>query len=153
MNPANSAGHRPAVRTIDAPVDVVWDILRDGWTYASWVVGSARIREVDAEWPAEGSRLHHSVGAWPVMLHDHTDVLSSTPRQELVLAPRAWPWGRGVLRLRLEERDGRSVVTMTEDVTSGPVLALPRALRQLLLQPRNEECLRRLAFIAERQSS
>lgn len=153
MKPGDAAGHRPSVRTIDASVDAVWDILRDGWSYASWVVGSARIRDVDADWPAAGSRLHHSVGVWPVMLHDHTDVVSSTPRQELVLAPRAWPWGRAKLRLQLEEQEGGCVVTMTEDVTSGPILTLPRPIRQLLVQPRNDECLRRLSFIAERQAS
>jgi hypothetical protein len=152
MKLRDSAALRPAVRTINAPADAVWEGLRDGWTYASWVVGSARIRDVDTDWPAANSRLHHSVGVWPLMLHDHTDVLACTPGEELVLAPRAWPWGRAALRLTIEERDGRSVVTMTEDITSGPARAVPRALRQLLVGPRNGECLRRLAFIAERRS-
>lgn len=148
----NSTVLRPAVRAIDAPADAVWKLLADGWSYASWVVGSARIRDVDADWPAVDSRLHHSVGVWPLMLHDHTDVVACTPPRELVLAPRAWPWGRAVLRITIEERDGRSVVTMTEDFTSGPARALPRPARQLLLGPRNSECLRRLAFLAERRS-
>lgn len=152
-NTAEPAGLSPVVRTVEAPAAAIWDVLSDGWSYGAWVVGSARIREVDDGWPREQARLHHSVGWWPVMIHDHTDVVSTTPGEELVLSPRAWPWGRSEVRLSIEDRGDSSVVTMTEDVVSGPALALPRAVRQLLLRPRNRECLRRLAFIAQRHTS
>ncbi|GAB3489763.1 SRPBCC family protein [Flexivirga sp.] len=144
---------RPVSRTIDAPAAVVWEVLSNGWSYAAWVVGSARIRAVDAGWPQDRARLYHSVGLWPVMIHDHTDAVSSVPGRELVLAPRAWPWGRSEVRLTLEDRGDTCVVGMAEDVISGPGLALPRAARQLMLRPRNRECLRRLALIAERNGA
>lgn len=151
-NAVDRAEPRPVVRIVDAPADSVWHVLSDGWSYGTWVVGSARIRAVDADWPSARARLYHSVGLWPLLIHDHTDVVSVTPRNELVLSPRAWPWGRSRVRLSIEDRGGTAVVRMAEDVLSGPTLALPRPVRQLLLRPRNRECLRRLAFIAERRS-
>nr|WP_246242866.1 SRPBCC family protein [Flexivirga aerilata] len=143
---------RPTVRRISAPPDAVWEVLSDGWSYASWVVGSARIRALNATWPEPGSRLHHSVGLWPVLLHDHTDVVSYEPNRQLVLAPRAWPWGRSQVRIDVLHDGSQSLVRMTEDVVSGPGTLVPSALRQLLLRRRNRECLRRLAFLAERRT-
>ncbi|MFL6157733.1 MAG: SRPBCC family protein, partial [Marmoricola sp.] len=61
-------------RDISSPGQGVWDVLSDGWLYPSWVVGAARMRDVDASWPAVGSRLHHSVGNWPLLLDDSTEV-------------------------------------------------------------------------------
>ena len=52
----------------------VFAVLADGWLYATWVVGAARIRAVDPQWPAEGSSIHHSVGSWPLLLDDTTTV-------------------------------------------------------------------------------
>ena len=64
-------------RDIDATPDVVFDVLADGWVYAAWVVGASRVRSVDAGWPREGTRIHHSVGAWPLLVHDTTHVTAS----------------------------------------------------------------------------
>ena len=50
-------------------------MLSDGWLYALWVVGAARMRDVDEGWPAVGTRLHHSVGTWPLLIDDTTEVL------------------------------------------------------------------------------
>ena len=50
----------------------VWEVLADGWLYPVWVVGASRMREVDDHWPAEGAKLHHSVGTWPALLDDTT---------------------------------------------------------------------------------
>lgn len=144
---------QPVTRLVHAPASAVWDVLRDGWFYGSWVVGSARIREVDDGWPSEGTRLHHSVGLWPMMLDDHTEVVWSVPEKRLVLSARAWPWGWGEVDLQLENRDGQCVVSMTEDVVCGPGIVVPRPARQVLLRSRNRECLRRLALLAERRRS
>ena len=59
-----------------ATTEQVWSVLADGWSYAMWVVGASRIRAVDTNWPAPGSRIHHSVGVWPVVLSDHTESVS-----------------------------------------------------------------------------
>ena len=80
-------------RRINAPVTAVWAVLADPWLYASWVVGAARIRAVDGDWPAAGARLHHSVGLWPLLLSDHTVVEESQPGSRLQLLARAWPDG------------------------------------------------------------
>ena len=34
-------------RDVDAPGQAVWDVLADGWSYATWVVGASRVRDVD----------------------------------------------------------------------------------------------------------
>ena len=36
---------------VEAPVDAVWAVLADGWSYAGWVVGASHIRDVDTGWP------------------------------------------------------------------------------------------------------
>lgn len=141
----------PAVvtREIDAPSEAVWAVLRDGWLFAGWVVGASRIRSVDAEWPAPGSRIHHSVGVWPALIDDSTRAISADAGRELVLAARAWPAGEATVRLGITTLGERTLVRMTEDVTAGPVRIVPGTIRQLMLVPRNRESLRRLALLAE----
>jgi uncharacterized protein YndB with AHSA1/START domain len=129
----------------------VWDILSDGWSYANWVVGASRIRNVDASWPAVGSRIHHSVGLWPMLLDDCTEVLAMTPERELVLRARAWIFGQAEIRLTLEPTaTGGCAMTMSEHVVAGPPSMLPNLVQEQAVYPRNRECLGRLALIAER---
>lgn len=148
------AGNAVVSRTVKAPPEFVWSVLADGWMYATWVVGASRIREVDPRWPATGSRIHHSVGLWPALLDDNTEVLKSDaagPVRELLLQARAWPAGEAQVRLLVSssERANHSTVSIVEDVTTGPGRLIPRAARQLLIVPRNSETLQRLALIAE----
>lgn len=137
-------------RDIDAPAQAVWDVLADGWFYATWVVGASRVRGVDPEWPAEDARIHHSFGVWPTVLSDTTHVLSSSEPSELVLKARGWPVGEAKVVLTIiPGSDESCTVAMAEDAVSGPGTLLPRPLRQLAIGPRNVEALRRLAYIAE----
>ncbi|MDQ6715529.1 MAG: SRPBCC family protein, partial [Actinomycetota bacterium] len=73
---SNDSGSDPATppvaRRIEAPPGAVWAVLADGWLYATWVVGASRVRDVDLDWPTEGSRIHHSLGSWPALLSDET---------------------------------------------------------------------------------
>jgi uncharacterized protein YndB with AHSA1/START domain len=80
-------------RCVAAPAEAVWDVLADGWLYASWVVGASRVRDVDASWPMAGARLHHSVGAWPALISDSTEVELSEEPHRLVLTPHGGPFG------------------------------------------------------------
>ncbi|MGN0041283.1 MULTISPECIES: SRPBCC family protein [unclassified Rhodococcus (in: high G+C Gram-positive bacteria)] len=129
----------------------VWDVLADGWSYATWVVGASRIRKVDATWPAVGSRIHHSVGLWPVLLDDRTEVLSATPERELVLRARAWAFGQAEIRLTIEPASGGgSTITMSEHVVSGLPSMLPEFVQESAVWPRNRECLSRLTLLAQR---
>jgi hypothetical protein len=86
-----------------------------------------------------------------VLLDDTTVVLSSEPGKELVLEARAWPFGAAKVRLTFEERPTGCKVTMAEDATSGPGRLVPWPVRAAVIAPRNNECLRRLAYIAERR--
>lgn len=141
---------QPQRRTVAAPAERVWEVLADGWSYATWVVGTARIRAVDETWPAPGSRIHHSVGLWPALLSDTTSVEVCEPGRRLVLKARGWPLGEARVELRLEPDGPEScTVTMTEDAVSGPGSLPPRLVRQAMILPRNHEGLRRLAYLAE----
>lgn len=136
-------------RVVDVPAGAVWDVLADGWLYANWVVGASRIRNVTPDWPQAGSRIHHSVGAWPALIDDSTSVLSMASGRELVLQARAWPAGEAVVRINLEPQgDGQTVISMAEDVVGGPGRIVPQPVRQLLIVPRNREALTRLSLLA-----
>jgi hypothetical protein len=147
---ASSSGSAVVRRVVDAPAASIWAVLSHGWLYASWVVGASRIRDVDPEWPEAGSRIHHSVGAWPALIDDSTSVLSAVVERELVLRARAWPAGEAVVRINLDPQDdGRTAIDMAEDVTGGPGRLVPQPVRQALIVPRNREALLRLSLLAE----
>lgn len=132
----------------------VFEVLGDGWHYGMWVVGAARIREVDDSWPQPGSRIHHSVGAWPILLSDHTEVERIDPPHLLVLKVRAWPTGEGRVTLTLTPTgDGRTEVVMEEQAVSGPATLVPQPAQDVVLHPRNVEALRRLGYLAEHHGS
>ncbi len=124
-------------------------MLSDGWLYALWVVGAARMREVDAGWPAVGTRLHHSVGTWPLLIDDTTEVLEVEPGRRLLLLARGWPAGQAHVEITLEARGTDTVVTMVEQATAGPGALLPKVLQDPQLHVRNIEALRRLAYVVE----
>jgi uncharacterized protein YndB with AHSA1/START domain len=136
--------------TVATPPDQVFAVLADGWSYSSWVVGTAHIRQVDPGWPEVGSRIHHSVGPWPFVVQDHTTVLAVTPDSLLELEARVWPVGAARVRISLHGRDdGQTDVRMAEEIMHGPGRRVPSRLQMLLLRPRNAESLSRLADLAE----
>lgn len=136
-------------RTIRATPDQVWKVLADGWLYPLWVVGATRMRRVDPDWPAEGARIHHSVGLWPLLIDDHTEVLEMRPQEFLRLRARAWPAGSAEVAITLTPDGDHTDVRLDETVTSGPGALLPPPVEGLSLRWRNSEALRRLASIAE----
>lgn len=138
-------------RTITTTPDEVWKVLADGWLYPLWVVGASRIREVDDTWPAQGSRIHHSVGLWPALIDDNTEVTHAVPGSELRLRARGWPVGEADVRIRLSPSGPATEVSIDEDVVAGPGRLVPPPLRGLTLRWRNVETLRRLAYLAERR--
>ncbi len=138
-------------RLVKATPDRVWSVLADGWLYPLWVVGATRMRDVDAGWPAIGTALHHSVGAWPLVLDDTTSVTGCEPGRRLDLRARAWPSGEAAVSIELEAVGARTRVRIREDVVSGPGRLVPAPLRHLPLAWRNIETLRRLAYLAERR--
>jgi uncharacterized protein YndB with AHSA1/START domain len=138
-------------RVVTASPDAVWKVLADGWLYPLWVVGATRMREVEDEWPQVGAKLHHSVGTWPIVLNDETEVVECVPASRLVLRARAWPGGEAHVIIQVEPHSAGATVTMEEDVVEGPARLVPKLVRAPLLTWRITESLRRLAWLAERR--
>jgi uncharacterized protein YndB with AHSA1/START domain len=136
-------------RLIHATPDQVWEVLTDGWLYPLWVVGASRMRDVDAGWPSPGTRLHHSVGTWPLLLDDTTESVEEVPGSRLVLHAHAWPGGRATVVLSLSPVGVDTEVTIEERATAGPGALVPGVVQDPMLAWRNVESLRRLAFLAE----
>jgi uncharacterized protein YndB with AHSA1/START domain len=136
-------------RVINAAPQAVWDVLADGWLYPLWVVGATRMRAVDADWPMQGSRIHHSAGVWPVVVDDDTEVLEAEPLRRIVLRAKGWPMGEAKVVMELEDQGAATRVTIAEDAVAGPGVLVPSVLRQPMLKWRNTETLRRLSFVVE----
>ena len=138
-------------RPVQATPEQVWSVLADGWLYPLFVVGAARMRDVDEGWPAVGTRLHHSVGSWPLMIDDTTEVLEVEENTRILLLARGWPTGQAHVEISLEpSRTGdQTVVTIVENATGGPGALIPKAIQDPQLHLRNVETLRRLAFLVE----
>jgi hypothetical protein len=122
----------------------VFDVLRDGTSYGHWVVGTRTIRAVDAGWPAEGTRLHYTVGYGPLRKDDETVSLSYAPDDRLELEARAWPAGTARIVMTAEPAEGGTLVSIDEAPDKGPARVLHNPLTDLLVKARNVETLRRL---------
>lgn len=134
---------------IAAPAEHVFETIADPWRLPLWVVGAVHIRAVDQGWPAEGTRVHHQVGAWPVTVSDSTIVLELDAPKRLVLQGRAWPFGEARIEMLVEPAGDGALVEMREAPTHGPQRALDNPLFRKVLAVRNRECLQRLAVLAE----
>jgi uncharacterized protein YndB with AHSA1/START domain len=136
-------------QVVPVPPEAVFAVLADGWTYSDWVVGTAHIRAVDADWPALGSSLHHKVGPWPMSLRDRSDCLDVDPPHLLVLRARLWPLGEAVVRMTLAEvGPGQTRVRMDERLEAGPLRWALTKAQDVVLHFRNREALRRLGDLA-----
>lgn len=136
-------------RTVAATPDQVWTTLADGWLYPLWVVGAARVRAVDDRWPDQGSRIHHSVGVWPLLIDDHTEVLDVVPGRSIKFRARAWPVGEAEVTITLNDIGAQTEITMQEEITAGPGVLVPGPFEGLSLRWRNTEALERLALLIE----
>ncbi|WP_214466286.1 SRPBCC family protein [Microbacterium flavescens] len=137
------------VRELRCTPEDVFRVLSDGWLYPSWVVGASRMRDVDEAWPSAGAELHHSFGAWPMLLDDKTVVEECDPPRRLVLRARGWPIGEARVTIDVKARGEQSVVRIQEEAVAGPGRYVPDVLLDVLLHWRNTETLHRLAYLAE----
>ncbi len=87
-----------------AGADRIFAELSDGWAYVGWVVGASHIRDVDARWPEVGSKIHHKVGVWPLVLADETESLACEPGRRLLMRAKGWPLGEATVEIVLDER-------------------------------------------------
>jgi uncharacterized protein YndB with AHSA1/START domain len=136
-------------KTINATPERVWEVLSDGWLYPLFVVGASRMRDVDESWPEVGSKLHHSVGVWPGLIDDNTEVLAAEPERSLRLRAKGWPMGEAEVVFELEAAAGGTRVTIFEKPVRGPGVLVPQPLIDPVLAWRNVETLRRLAYVVE----
>jgi uncharacterized protein YndB with AHSA1/START domain len=137
---------------MNVPPAVVWDTLADASSYAFWVVGSKRIRDADHDWPAPGTRFHHTLGVGPLALNDHTESLAAERPRLLDMRAKARPFGTARVTLEMTPCDDGTIVRMTEnpDGFSTPLRLNP--VLQLLTRLRNLESLARLERLALRRA-
>ena len=137
--------------TINAPARAVYESLIDAWTYGIWVKGAKNIRDVEADWPAPGSRFHHSSGIGPLMTRDETRMIRCEPDALVELNMQLWPVGEGIVRLELTPEGEGTRVTMHEEFVKGPAAALDNAVQQMALKVRNDWSLDKLKTIVEQR--
>jgi hypothetical protein len=128
----------------------VFDVLRDGWTYQEWVVGTRAIRAVDEGWPAEGTALHYTVGYGPLRKDDETRSRAYEPDRRLELEAHAWPAGTARIELRAEPVQDGTLVTIDEHPLRGAAARVHNPAADVVIHVRNLETLRRLEACVRR---
>jgi uncharacterized protein YndB with AHSA1/START domain len=139
-------------RFMPVPPQAVWEVLADAGEYGYWVVGSKVIRDADADWPAPGSKFHHTVGVGPFEVSDHTVALEAERPHRLVMRAKGRPVGIAKVTMTMTPRDGGTVVHMVEspDGVYRPLALNP--LVHLATIARNAESLMRLEELALRKA-
>lgn len=132
--------------------EAVWDALADAGGYGYWVVGSKEIRDADPDWPAPGSKFHHTVGFGPFEVKDHTVALEAARPGLLSLRAKGRPLGTAKVTLKMTELDGGTLVRMTENPDGLTSVLAFNPLMQLLTIGRNAESLMRLEELALRRN-
>lgn len=137
-------------RTINAPIEVVWDILIDPYTYPDWLIGAEAIRDLDDAWPAIGSRFHHRVGIGWLSIPDHSEVVDVIEPELLRLAVRARPFVSAVATFRLVRDGNFTVVAIEEEPSVNVIGTIVRPLMDPMIHVRNHRSLRRLDHLLTR---
>ena len=135
---------------VAASPERVFAVLSDPRSYEYWVVGSKEIRHWDPDFPATGTKFHHTFLIGPLPIRDTTSVLEVDPPRRLLLRARARPTGIAHVTLELEPQDGGTRVSITEVPVEGLAARLHNPLQDKLIRSRNVESLRRLKRLAER---
>lgn len=135
---------------IDAAPEDVFVVLSNPDCYPEWVVGASGVRDHDENFPEVGSRFHHKVGAWPLNVKDHTEVVEVDRPHRIVLKAKARPLGTAMIEIDLRESAGGTELTMEErpgDRITGLLTGNPVA--DTALRVRNAEALARLKRLIE----
>jgi uncharacterized protein YndB with AHSA1/START domain len=139
-------------RFMPVPPEAVWDVLASPGSYGYWVVGSKVIRDADADWPAPGTRFHHTVGAGPVKVSDHTESVEAERPRRLRIKAKARPLGTAYVTMEMEREDGGTRVRMVENPAGFTSFLILNPLVHLLTRGRNAESLMRLEELALRRA-
>jgi uncharacterized protein YndB with AHSA1/START domain len=139
-------------RFMPVPPTAVWDVLADAGNYGYWVVGSKLIRDADPDWPAPGSKFHHTIGVGPLKLSDHTVALESERPHRLKLRAKGRPLGTASVTMTMTPKSGGTVVRMTEHPDGIYSVMALNPLVHLATLARNSESLMRLEELALRKA-
>ena len=108
---APGLGRVPPVATnerfMPVPPEAVWEALADPGGYGYWVVGSKEIRDAEPDWPAPGSRFHHTSASGRSRSRDHTESLEAERPRLLRLRAKGRPLGTATVTLTLTPRGRR----------------------------------------------
>jgi hypothetical protein len=77
-------------------------------------------------------------------------VAEREPQRNIVLIAKARPFGAARVTLQLNDIEGGCRIDMSEVPISAPLKWLPARVALAAAWPRNRECIRRLAALAER---
>lgn len=149
-------GYRMAMahvcRHFDAAPEDVFAVLVDAERYPDWLVGAAKIRRVDHNWPSPGSAFHHEVGVRPFVIPDNSSVIDVEPNRTLVLHVKARPIFGARVTFRITGDGDGCVLTCEEEPT---IRSIGNALRPVLdpaIHARNQRSLRSMErLVAERK--
>ena len=130
----------------------VFAVLADGWRYSQWVVGTSHVRAVDAGWPAAGTKLHHAVGAWPLVVRDHTEMQEVELNRRMLMTARGWPFGEAEVEIVLSVEGAGTCFMIREEATGGAGRLLRNWVGEQLIYRRNVESAARLAALAEHRT-
>jgi uncharacterized protein YndB with AHSA1/START domain len=137
---------------IDRGPEQVWDVLCDGWAYAEWVVGTQHIRDVDRDWPAEGSQIQYAVGIGRWTIEDTTTVRLIEPQRRLELEANAGQMGSARVSIALMPwGKDRTLVIIDEHPLTGPPARLHTAVADIMLGFRNKRMMRNLAKLVHQR--
>lgn len=134
------------------PPTAVWDALADPATYGFWVVGSKVIRDADLDWPAPGSKFHHTVGVGPFTVSDHTKSLEAQAPRRLQIRAKGRPLGTARVTLEMTPKDGGTLVRMTERPDGRTAILNLNPVVHVFTKARNSESLMRLEELALRRT-
>jgi uncharacterized protein YndB with AHSA1/START domain len=131
---------------VEAPPERCFEVLSDPRSFAYWVVGSKQVRTADPDWPAPGSRFHHTTA---LGIKDHTVVEEIDPHRRLRLRARMRPLGTAFVTIHMQPQNGGSRLRIEE----GPADLVSRLVFNpvfdRLLRSRNEISIERLKDLAE----
>ena len=139
-------------RYMPVPPEAVWDVLADPGGYGYWVVGSKQIRDAEPEWPAPGSKFHHTIGFGPFTLGDHTVALETERPHRFRLRAKGRPLGTATVTLEMTPQGRRHAGDDDREPRRRvrPARALPAV--HLVTKGRNAESLMRLEELALRRA-
>lgn len=136
-------------RKVNADQETVFGVLLDPHAYSDWVVGAYKVRDVDADWPAEGSSFHHQLARSSGGAKDKTTIIDIERPRQITLKAYARPLGAVEVKIRVEQVDSASLVVIDESPAKDSKLRQIKRLLDVFIYLRNIDSLRRLARIAE----